>query len=100
MPNLMDSEVISFKERATTDQVEPRNHLLVVELTIQDIDIARILVDIESSADIIFKITLERMEINLSDIAENPSPLVGLSGEATMTLGSINLTVKARSITN
>lgn len=52
-----------------------------------------------SSADIIFKNTLERMEFNLSKIAENPSPCVGLSEEGTMSLGTINLGVKARSKT-
>ncbi|KAF8085099.1 hypothetical protein N665_0681s0022 [Sinapis alba] len=56
-------------------------------------------VDTESSADIIFKRTLERMEIDLSRIAEDPSPLLGISGETTMTLRTINLTVVARSIT-
>ena len=36
---------ISFKERATIDPIKPLNDLLVVELTIQKIDVARILVD-------------------------------------------------------
>lgn len=39
------------------------------------------------------------MEIDLSEIEENPSPLAGLSGEATMTLGTINLKVKVGSVT-
>ena len=55
------SDVISFMERAMADPVKPPNDLLFVELTIQNIDIAKILVDIGSSADIIFKSTLERM---------------------------------------
>ncbi|KAF8105148.1 hypothetical protein N665_0162s0027 [Sinapis alba] len=58
-----------------------------------------VLVDTGSSADILFKITLDIMEINLSEIMEIPIPLVGFSGEATVTLGSINLAVKAGSIT-
>ena len=99
MPNQTGSNVISFKERATIDPIKPLNDLLVVELTIQNIDVARILVDTGSSADIIFKNTLERMEINPSEIAEDPNPIVGLSGEATMTLGTINLLVKADSMT-
>ena len=76
MPSLTGSDVISFKERETADQAKPRNDLLVIELTIQDIDVARILVDTGSSADIIFKTTLEKMGTSLSEIAENPSPLV------------------------
>ena len=72
---------------------------ILVELTIQNIDIARILVDTGSSADIISKSTLERMEISQSEIAEDPNPVVGLLGEATMTLGTINLSVKAERTT-
>ena len=96
--NIRDStntDVIYFKGRATVNQTKSRNDLLVIELTIQNIDVARILIDTGSLANIIFKSTLERMKIDPSKIAENPSPLVGLSGETTLDLGSINLIVKA-----
>ncbi|KAF8094282.1 hypothetical protein N665_0366s0001 [Sinapis alba] len=98
MSDLMVGDIIYFKEKATADQAKPRNNLLVVELTIQNIDITRVLVDTGSSAGIIFRSTLERMEIDLSK-AEGPSPLIELSGEATMTHSSINLAVRAGSIT-
>ena len=39
------------------------------------------------------------MEIDLSTLTDNPSPVVGLSGNITMTLGSIDLSVKAWSVT-
>ena len=61
MSDRICSDVISLKERATTDPVKPLNDILVVELTIQNIDIERILVDTGSSADIIFKSTNERI---------------------------------------
>ena len=38
------------------------------------------------------------MKIDPSEISENPSPLVGFSGETTMALWSINLNVKAGTI--
>ena len=66
MSNQTASDVISFKERAMADPVKPIKHLLGVELTIPNIDVSRILVDTGSSANIIFKNTLERMEISLS----------------------------------
>ena len=56
--NIQDSintDVISFKGRATVNQTKPRNDLLVLELTIQNSDVARILIDTGSSANIIFK---------------------------------------------
>ncbi|XP_013713694.1 uncharacterized protein LOC106417431 [Brassica napus] len=91
-------DVVSFKDIVTADQVKPHNDLLVIELTIQDIVVARVLVDTGCSANIIYKSTLKRMEIDLCAITEGPSPIFGLSGDATMTLGSINLLVKAGSV--
>ena len=53
--------IVSSKDRATARQAKPRNNLLVIELTIQDIDVARVLADTWCSADIIYKSTLERI---------------------------------------
>ncbi|KAL0876879.1 hypothetical protein Bca101_026584 [Brassica carinata] len=92
------SDVVSVKDRATADQAKPHNDFLVIELTIQDIDVARVLVDTGCSANIIYKNTLERMEVDLCAVTEEPSPIFGLSGDATMTLGSISLLVKAGSV--
>ena len=94
------ANVISFKGGETIDRAKPRNDLLVIELTIRDIDVARVLIDTGSSADIIFKDTLEKMGISQSEIAKCPSPLLGLSGETTMAYGSIRLAVKAGTVTN
>ncbi|KAF3578915.1 hypothetical protein DY000_02029708 [Brassica cretica] len=91
------NDVVSFKDRATADQAKPHNDLLVIELMIQDIDIARVLFDTGCSANIIYKSTLERMDIDLCAVTEGPSPIFGLSGDATMTLDSIDLVVKAGS---
>ncbi|XP_056862238.1 uncharacterized protein LOC108835372 [Raphanus sativus] len=91
--------IVSFEDRATACQAKPRDDLLVIELTIQDIDIARVLVDTGCSANIIYKSTLERMGIDLNAITDDPSPVVGLSGNTTMTLGTIDLSVKAGSVT-
>ncbi|WZZ03192.1 hypothetical protein YC2023_089113 [Brassica napus] len=88
MQDLTCAKVISFKGGATVDRAKPRNYLLVIELTIRDIDVA-----------ILFKDTLEKMGINQSEVAKYPSPLLGLSGETTMAYGSINLAVKAGTVT-
>ncbi|KAF2589742.1 hypothetical protein F2Q70_00038734 [Brassica cretica] len=93
------ANVISFKGGATVDRAKPRNDLLVIELKIQDIDVARVLIDTGSSADIIFKDTLEKMGIDQFEIVKYPSPLLGLSGETTAAYGSINLAVKAGTVT-
>ena len=93
------ANVISFKGGATVDRAKPWNDLLVIELTIRDVNVARVLIDTGSLADIIFKDTLEKMGIDQSEIAKYPSPLLGLSGETTMAYGSINIAVKAGTMT-
>ncbi|KAL0730557.1 hypothetical protein Bca4012_026650 [Brassica carinata] len=89
--------IVSFEDRATARTAKSHNDLLVIELTIQDIDVARVLVDTGCSANIIYKSTLERMGVDLSILTDDPSPVFGLSGEI-MTLGSTNLLVKAGSV--
>ncbi|KAF3489375.1 hypothetical protein F2Q69_00053379 [Brassica cretica] len=84
---------------ATADRAKPRNDLLVIKLTIRDIDVARMLIDTGCSADIIFKETPEMMGIDQFELVKYHSPLLGLSEETTMAYGSINLTVKARTVT-
>ena len=59
MQNSICPNVISFKGGATVDRAKPRNDLLVIELTIRDIDIARVLINTGSSINIIFKDTLK-----------------------------------------
>ena len=74
------ANVISFKGGATVDQAKPRNDLLVIELTIRDVDVARVLIGTGSSADIIFKDTLEKMGIDKSKIVKSPFPTTGTIG--------------------
>ncbi|KAF8107172.1 hypothetical protein N665_0125s0002 [Sinapis alba] len=99
MSDETDNDIFFSKERATADQEKTRDDILVIELTITNIYVMRLLVDTGSSADILFKSTLERMGIDLAEITEKPILFVGFSGEAMMTLGFIYLAVKAGSIT-
>ncbi|XP_018479333.2 uncharacterized protein LOC108850265 [Raphanus sativus] len=86
---------ISFREGAAAEQANPRDDLLVIELKIHDVDVARVLIDTGSSVNIIFKETLEKMQVDPSKITEDSSPLVGLSGEPTIASWSISFAVKA-----
>src|SRR5690606_39866024 len=65
---------------------EPQNELLVIKLTIQNIDATTILVDTRSSVDIIFKSTLERMKTAMMEISKEPTNLTAKEGSVTKTL--------------
>ncbi|XP_024010460.1 uncharacterized protein LOC112085476 [Eutrema salsugineum] len=65
------------------EQPEPRDH-----------DVARVLIDTGSSVNVIFRETLRRMGIDLSEVEA-----IDLSGEMTMTMGTIRLPVVAGGVT-
>ncbi|KFK45066.1 hypothetical protein AALP_AA1G339100 [Arabis alpina] len=91
----LSSDSITFDEKDTEGLDQPHNDPLVINLTVYDFNVARVLIDTGSSVDVIFKKTLERMKIDLSTIKGRPKPITGFSGETTMTMGTIRLPVQA-----
>ncbi|KFK22070.1 hypothetical protein AALP_AAs48547U000400 [Arabis alpina] len=94
----LSSDLIIFDEKDTEGLDQPHNDPLVINLTIYDFNVARVLIDTGSSVDVIFKKTLERMKIDLSTIKGRPKPITCFSGETTMTMGTIRLPVQAGNI--
>ncbi|XP_024004868.1 uncharacterized protein LOC112082014 [Eutrema salsugineum] len=98
-PTDIPNTVISFAEEETAGIDRPHNDPLVIELTIRDHDVARVLIDTGSSVNVIFRETLRRMGIDLSEVEAIPKPLTGFSGETTMTMGTIRLPMVAGGVT-
>ncbi|XP_024010576.1 uncharacterized protein LOC112085991 [Eutrema salsugineum] len=98
-PTDIPNTVISFAEEETAGIDRPHNDPLVIELTIRDHDVVRVLIDTGSSVDVIFWETLRRMGIDLSEVTAIPKPLTGFSGETMMTMGIIRLPVVAGGVT-
>nr|ABW81181.1 gag-pol20 [Arabidopsis cebennensis] len=77
----------------------PHNDPLVIMLAIGDHDVSRVLIETGSTIDVIFRKTLRQMKIDISRVSPTPRPVLGFSGERLMTLGTIQLPVRAGGIT-
>jgi len=86
-------ETICFTEEEALRVMHPHNDAIVVKAQVANNMVKRILIDNGSSADILFKTALERMD--LGEIYSTPvkTPLFGFAGERVYTEGSISLPV-------
>jgi hypothetical protein len=73
--------LISFSNEDFVGVSLPHSDALVVTLAIANHKIHRVLVDTESSTDIIYKSAFELMSIDQGKLVPTRGPLVGYSGE-------------------
>ncbi|XP_059663536.1 uncharacterized protein LOC132309226 [Cornus florida] len=94
MPRLGDP-VITFLDEDMKDVQQPHDDPLVVNMMIANYNTQRILVDNESSADIIFLDAFSKMKIGKEKLRPTRSPLVGFTGDKVYPLGAVILPVTA-----
>ncbi|XP_024013349.1 uncharacterized protein LOC112087712 [Eutrema salsugineum] len=94
-----ESDAITFTEADTEGVDMPHNDPLVVELRIADCEVSRILVDTGSSVDLIFKETLDKMELANHHLKSSVKPLTGFDGDMVYSIGTIRLPVYAAKTT-
>ncbi|XP_024007240.1 uncharacterized protein LOC112083446 [Eutrema salsugineum] len=98
-PKTADNDAITFTEADTEGVDMPHNDPLVVELRIADCEVSRILVDTGSSVDLIFKETLDKMELTNHYLKSSVKPLMGFDGDTVYSIGTIRLPVYAAKTT-
>ncbi|XP_038716632.1 uncharacterized protein LOC120009963 [Tripterygium wilfordii] len=91
-------QVINFTDDEITRLLNPHDDALVITLQIANCEVKRIMIDDDSSANLLFMSTLQAMGLSEADIIRSPIPLIGFSGEQQYTIGSIPLQVYAKGI--
>ncbi|XP_073138648.1 uncharacterized protein [Henckelia pumila] len=89
--NLPQDPVISFGPKDLRDVLAPHNDALVVTVTIVNYDVTRIFVDSGSSVNILFKGTLDQINIEGCELESMSTPLYGFTGHAIRPMGKIDL---------
>ncbi|XP_048623642.1 uncharacterized protein LOC125592488 [Brassica napus] len=77
----------------------PHNDPLHVVLGIGEYDVTKVLIDTESSVDLIFRGTLQKMGVDLDDIKPSSRTLTGFNRSSETILGTIRLPVRACGVT-
>ena len=76
----VDNTAISFIEKDAQQLHHPHNNALVINLSIVDFNIQRVLVDNGSSIDILYYPAFQQMRIDKERLLHSDTPLVGFSG--------------------
>jgi len=90
-----EAQVIGFSDDDYAGVSLPRTNALVLSLAIANHKIHRILINIGSSADILYRLAFELMKIERRKVVPARHSLVGFTREQVLPLGSIELPVMA-----
>lgn len=82
---------VIFTNEDVDKVIQPYNDALVVTLKVMGKNVHRIIIDIGSLVDIIFKRALEQMDIQGPTMEKAPTPLLGFMGGSVWPLGIISL---------
>ena len=88
-----ESPIIGISEEDTSRLHHPHDDALVVSVRVGDYNVHRILVDNDSSADILYYPAFQQMGIDRARLIPTNAPLVGFGGIRVLPLGAITLPV-------
>ena len=85
--------MIGFTKEVARRLYQPQNDALVVSIQVGDYNTYRVLVDNESSADILYYSAFRQMRIKREQLILTNTPFVGFRGTRVHPLGAANLLV-------
>ena len=88
-----ESPIIGFSEEDARRLHQPHDDALVVSIRVGDYNMHRMLVDNDSSTDILYYLAFQQMGINKARLIPTNAPLVGFGGIRVLPLGAITLSV-------
>ena len=89
----MDEPAISFTNEEAERIHHPHDDAIVITLLITDYTTRRVLVDNESSADILYYLAFQQMRLRRHQLHPMCSPLIGFGGMNVQPVGTIMLPV-------
>ena len=91
-------EIVTFKSIDKSDLFSPHHDALVISLHIANCLTKRILINNDSSCNILFNSVLREMQVDESKLSRRTTILTGFNGEQKSTLGEIVLLVYAEGV--
>ena len=88
-----ESPIIEFSEEDARRLHHPHDDALVVSIRIRDYNVHRVLVDNDSSADILYYPAFQQMGIDRARLIPTNAPLVGFGGIRVFPLGAVILSI-------
>ena len=82
---------ITFTDEETRGIHQPHDHALVISIILANKKVNRVLIDNESSVDILYATAFDKMDIGREKLKPICTPLIGFGGECLTPLGSIEL---------
>ena len=88
-----ESPIIGFSKDDARRLYHPHDDALVVSIRVGDYNVHRMLVDNDSSADILYYPAFQQMGINRARLTPTNAPLVGFGGTRVNPLGVVTLPI-------
>ena len=99
MPRRDERYVISFSDKDSARVQHPHDDALVIIPLINENNVKRVLVDLGSSADVMYYNLFKKLGLNSEDLVPTDVPLVGFNAASVWPLGKITLPVTVGTIT-